>query len=67
MLLMLQAFPTKRVAQVRVPCGGILPGNFGKQGHKQKVRLGEVCPPGLQGFPDDPTPLRLYVSMHVDQ
>lgn len=28
--LMLQAFPTKRVAQV--PCRGILPANFGKQG-----------------------------------
>lgn len=56
MLLMLQAFPTKRVAQVQMPRGGILPANFGKQGHEQKAGQEEVCPPGLQGFPDDPTP-----------
>lgn len=54
MLLMLQAFPTKHVAQVQMPRGGILPANFGKQGHEQKAGQEEVCPPGLQGFPDDP-------------
>lgn len=57
MFLMLQAFPAKRVAQVRVPCRGILPANFGKQGHKEKARLEEACPAILQGFPDDPIPL----------
>lgn len=57
MLLMPQAFPTKRVAQVQVPRRGILPADFWETRTEQPARLEEVCPPGLQGFPDDPFPL----------
>lgn len=46
----------KSVAQVQVPCRGILPANLGKQGQEHKAKLEEVGPPGLQGFPDDPIP-----------
>lgn len=41
-LLMLQAFPTEKVAQVPVAHRGILPVNFGEQGCKWKGRLEEV-------------------------
>lgn len=67
MLLMLQAFPTKRVAQVQVPRRGILPADFGKQGQNSQPGWKRCVLQAYRAFLMTPLLCALRVSTCVDQ
>lgn len=67
MLLKPQAFPTKCVAQVQVPCRGILPANFGEQGQNSQPGWKRCVLQAHRALLMTPLLHALPVSTRVDQ